>query len=108
MEKPILDRKYRITAISTEHGGSHTEYDSVLFLAKDKLLVPTLQYYLVLCHSEGVDERQLEGVKLLLKRVEWYQKHNETKLPDVDTGPSGIHVTEPNVFPEEKEDGDAG
>lgn len=108
MEKPVLDRKYRITATSTEHGGSHTEYDSVLFLAKDKLLLPLLHDYLALCMHEGVDERQIQGVELLIERVKWWQEHNPTKTPDVDTGPSGIHITLPNVFPEEKGDEDRG
>ncbi len=91
-----IDRKFNIRAISTEHGACHDENDSVLFLAKDKFLVVTLVYYLDVCFQGGVDERQLEGIRLLIDRVVRWQEENQTKLPDVDEGPKGDLVVAPN------------
>ena len=71
MEK--IDRKYQISAVSAEHRHSHSEFDSVLFLAKDKALVPTLQFYFEECIRLEVDINQLIGIKLLIERVQKWQ-----------------------------------
>lgn len=94
-----IDRKFEIRAICTEHHHVHTEMDSVLFLAKDRLLPATLAFYLAECIRAGVDPRQQLGVQLLLARVEAYQAaHPErVKLPDVD--PAATWITKPNAAP---------
>lgn len=91
-----IDRKFTIRAMCREHAHAHTEADSVLFLAKDRALPATLRFYHEECVRLGVDERQLEGVRLLIERVERFQtEHTEiVKLPDVD--PSADWITAPN------------
>ena len=95
MEK--IDRKYQISAVSVEHRHSHSEFDSVLFLAKDKALVPTLQFYYGECIRQGADNNQLLGITLLIERVQRWQLENVDKLKvaDIDL-PAGRSIIEPN------------
>lgn len=93
-----VDRKFTILATSKEHGRNHTEVDSVLFLAKDKAFLPTLRFYYRECADLGADQRQLEGIALLIARVErWQREHPEAmKVADVDQGPAGDAIVAPN------------
>ena len=95
-----IDRKFMISATPWNNEGAHpyTEFTSVLFLAKDVLLVPLLEYYLRLCGQYHVDDAQTKGVRLLIGRVEAWQKANldKLKLPDVDPGPEADRVCAPN------------
>jgi hypothetical protein len=99
-----LDRKFSFMAFATgkrtpEGGHVHyTEEDAIVFLAKDVLLVPLLHYYLRLCGQYRVGVAQTEGIRLLVDRVEaWQRGHLDLlKLPDVDPGPEADRVCAPN------------
>lgn len=93
-----IDRKFKISAVSIKTKKKYTEKDSVLFLAKDALLVPTLEKYYALCVEYGVDERQRKGVELLIERVKNWQNKNIKKVhnPDVEEGKEEKRVCKPN------------
>ena len=92
-----IDRKYQISAISVEHGHPHSEADSVLFLAKDKALIPTLQFYFDECTKLEADINQLIGIKLLIERVQRWQLENIDKLKVADINlPEGQDIIAPN------------
>jgi|SRR2546422_4446793 len=93
-----IDRKFSIQARCREHGHEHTEWTSVLFLAKDKALPATLRFYLGECRRIGADQRQLDGIILLISRVERFQAEHPglVKIPDVDAGEQGDAIVAPN------------
>lgn len=99
-----IDRKFFFQAWPTKEAigrrveATYTEANAVVFLAKDVLLVPLLEYYLRLCGQYHVDDAQTKGVRLLIGRVETWQKANldKLKLPDVDPGPEADRVCAPN------------
>jgi UV DNA damage repair endonuclease len=84
----VIDRKFKIDAISLNTGKKYTHNNSVLFLAKDELLPKLLDKYHELCVEAKVDNRQLLGVSLLKERVIAWQRKNIKKvhLPDVSEG----------------------
>lgn len=84
----VLDRKFKIKAISIKSGKMYTQKNAILFLGKDKLLPDLLDKYIELCSKAGVDRAQLVGVQLLKDRVMRYQRENikKVKLPDVSEG----------------------
>jgi hypothetical protein len=94
----VVDRKFQISAVCREHGHLFSEADAVLFVAKDKALPATLRFYLEECRRLGAAERQLEGIALLIARVEAWQVANpgRVKVPDVDAGPLGDMIVAPN------------
>jgi hypothetical protein len=94
----IIDRKFNISATHTTKGTYHSERSSVLFLAKDLALVPTLEFYRSECAKQGAEERQITGITLLIGRVKKYQEMNPTvcKVADIDPGPEEIKVNAPN------------
>lgn len=102
-----IDRKFSFNATHNTKGTVHTEEDSVLFLAKDKLLPDLLGRYEHLCTINGVGSDQIIGVRLLRARVEEYQKNNPeiVKLPDIDEGDEESAVCGPNIIEEDFVDG---
>lgn len=80
-----IDRKFQIRA-ENHKGEVFNEFNSILFLARDKNLIPLLNHYSQLCEESGASEDQLKGVRLLIKRVESYQKNNPhiLKVADID------------------------
>lgn len=92
-----IDRKFVIEATCQEHTHEYDEHHAVLFLAKDKALPATLQFYRAECERIGAAPAQLDGIDLLLGRVERYQAANPhvVKVPDVDTA-RGAHIIAPN------------
>ncbi len=81
-------------------GGIYTQKDSVLFLAKDRLFLSSLHDYAWRNRvSLGRDNPQTISVKLLLERVQSYQKNFPTKLPDVDAGLEMGSVIKPYEWP---------
>lgn len=84
----VLDRKFKIKAVSIKSGKMYTQKNAILFLGKDKLLPDLLDKYIELCSKAGVDRAQLVGVQLLKDRVMRYQRENikKVKLPDVSEG----------------------
>ena len=98
-----IDRKYLISAMSATRDVGHNEYDSVLFLAKDKLLPEVLDYYYTLCIASRVGEDQIRGVLLLKERVKEFQRLNPelVKLPDIELGDEESEVCRPNIIEED-------
>jgi len=94
-----VERKFRISAVSTEHGNLHDENHAVLFLAKDRAFPVALRAYRAECERIGAAPAQLSGIDLLIERVERYQAANPhlVKVPDVDDGPAGAPIIAPNV-----------
>ncbi len=82
-----LDRKFSFIGTKTKDGSIITQKEGVIFLAKDNLLIPTLKYYLFLCIKARVGHLQIKGIKLLINRIEVWQKANpdKCKFPDVTT-----------------------
>ena len=93
-----IDRKFKITAVCTEHGHVYTEENSVLFCAKDATLPAVLRCARDICRQMGADARQLLGYQLLIERVErWQAEHGQqVKIPDVDLGPAGDAIVARN------------
>ena len=94
-----IDRKFKFIAVHTTKKTIFTEDDAVLFLAKDAALPATLKFYHQECRGMGADPKQLEGIKLLIDRVDQYQRMNpkRVKVPDVDDGPEAAVVLKPNA-----------
>ena len=81
----MIDRKYKIMATNPCSGSLHTEIDSILFLAKDLALIPTLEKYLEECSLLGCDDYQIKGVQMLIQRVKEYQEDHKTEVADLET-----------------------
>jgi len=79
-----IDRKYKIQAINPCSLNMHSENDSVLFLAKDKALPDTIEFYRNKCIELGANQAHMESIALLRERVIDYQLAIEAKTPDTD------------------------
>lgn len=79
-----IDRKYQIRALNPCSGNTHDEYDSILFLAKDKAVPAMLRAYLSESEKLGANPAHIESIELLIGRVEQYQREVEAKIPDTD------------------------
>ena len=79
-----IDRKYQIHAVNPCSRNTHSEYDSILFLAKDKAVPAMLRAYLKESEKLGANPAHLESIGLLIGRVEQYQHEVEAKTPDTD------------------------
>lgn len=79
-----IDRKYKIRAVNPCSRNTHSEYDSILFLAKDKAVPAMLRAYLKESEKLGANPAHLESIGLLIGRVEQYQREVEAKTPDTD------------------------
>ena len=79
-----IDRKYKIHAVNPCSRNTHDEYDSILFLAKDKAVLAMLRAYLKESEKLGANPAHLESIGLLIGRVEQYQREVEAKIPDTD------------------------
>jgi len=79
-----IDRKYTILATNPCSGSTHTEADSVLFLAKDRaFLEGALPAYRAKCVELGANPAHIESIDLLIERVRLYQEAL-SKVPDTD------------------------
>ncbi|MDO8357257.1 MAG: hypothetical protein Q7U76_12775 [Nitrospirota bacterium] len=83
----MIDKKYKIQAVQAITKAKHTEQDSVLFLAKDKALPATLRFYSEECTRLGAANDQLQGIELLIGRVEDYQAKHAKKVKVADIAP---------------------
>jgi hypothetical protein len=94
----VIDRKFKINAISLKSGKKYTENNAILFLLKDKNLPAMLVKYKELCVQGGADERQILGLDLLMDRVMEWQRANEkkVKLADIEQGKEEKRVCKPN------------
>ena len=92
-----IDRKFNFSAICTEHGETYTHHEAMVFLAKDKALVPTLEFYREECEKLGAMPAQMLGIDLLIERVRRYQAENQEKIKvaDIDL-PEGERILAPN------------
>lgn len=79
-----IDWKYKIWAKNPCSGNTHTEADSILFLAKDRAVPAMLRAYLAECEKLGAGPAHLEAIRLLIGRVEHHQEVVESKVPDTD------------------------
>lgn len=80
-----IDRKYKINAINPCSGNTHTEQDSVLFLAKDKaFLEAALPAYRQRCIELGANPAHIQSIDLLIERVAEYQRNIKSETPDTD------------------------
>lgn len=86
MKNPItpIDWKYDIKAVNPCSGNTHDEFDSVLFLAKDKAVPAMLKTYRAECVALGANQAHLEAIDLLIIRVDNYQKSIKSETPDTD------------------------
>jgi len=83
LNEMVIDRKVEMTAVNPCNGNIYTQRNAVLFAAKDKCLIPTLEAYLEENIKEGADDAQVESVKDLISRVKSFQRNIECKVPDV-------------------------
>lgn len=83
-----IDRKFKIVAENATTSKQHTERDAVLFLAKDKALPATLEFYREECQRLGAEPTFLDSVGKLIGRVKEFQaKHpKKVKVPDISAG----------------------
>lgn len=81
----MIDHKYKIVATNPCSGSAHNENDSMLFLAKDKALIPTLQSYRANCILLGCGETHIKSVDLLIQRVKDYQLNQRVEIPGTNT-----------------------
>lgn len=94
----VIDRKFKIEAMSLNTGKIYTQSNAVLFLCKDALLPDLLDHYAKLAVEKGADPRQITGIGLLKERVIAWQRKNMKKvhLPDVSEGKEEARVCKPN------------
>ena len=81
----MIDRKYKIMATNPCSGSLHTEMDSILFLAKDLALLPTLEKYREECALIGCDDDHLVALDMLIQRVIKYQEDIKAERADLET-----------------------
>jgi hypothetical protein len=93
-----IDRKFRIAALCREHDHAYNEGHAILLLAKDLAVPATLRFYRQECERIGAAPAQLQGIDLLIERVDRYQAANPhvLKVPDVDED-RGAHIVAPNA-----------
>lgn len=94
----VVDRKFKIIAVSIKSEKKYTEKNALLFLLKDALLPDMLDHYFYLLSERHADERQLEGIRLLKDRVLRWQRANpkKVKLPDIERGEEERRVCKAN------------
>lgn len=56
--------------------------NAIVFVAKDKALLPTLRTYASECSSIGANDEHIASIMLLIERVQEYQRDIEVKVPD--------------------------
>ena len=80
----VVDKKYTIKAVSNQTGENHSEFDSVLFLAKDICLIPTLHAYRKTCVQAGCLPSHLIAIDTLIANVFEFQEKVGCKIPSTD------------------------
>jgi hypothetical protein len=97
MQREPIDRKFTFSATCCEHEHEHSHMDAMVFLAKDKALAPTLEFYGAQCEHLGAAPEQLHEIALLIDRVQNYQAEHPdlVKVADVDI-PDVSGILDPN------------
>lgn len=75
-----FDRKYG--KVTTEFGSIKENEPVVVFRAQDAILPKLLSYYHLFCIKEGCDREHLNFILDTKEKVEAWQSHNQTKIPD--------------------------
>jgi hypothetical protein len=88
-ERPVIDKKFKFTAVNPCNLKVYTEHNAVIFCAKDKALLPALNAYRKECIRLGCQDPHVESMDLLIARVQHFQDTVEAKTPDTD-GPCEI------------------
>lgn len=83
MENKDIDRKFEILAASRNSGAFYTHEHGVFFKAADPAFLRILRDYPEACRLEGAGPLQIEAAKLMVERVEEFQRLNGIKIPDV-------------------------
>ena len=78
----IVDRKFKILAVNPCSGNIYTEENSILFCAKDRALIAALRAYEEECVRIGANEEHINSIRMLTKRVAYFQTTIESKVPD--------------------------
>ena len=80
----IIDRKFKVLAVNPCNGNIYTEENAVLLCAKDKAVIPALQAYLRACEDLECHAEHITSIKLLINRVDMFQKNIESRVPDTN------------------------
>ena len=75
----MIDKKY--TGVITKADGTIVD-DWIILRAKDAAVPDTLRHYIAKCIEIGADTEHIEGIRLLIQRVEKYQAENGSKVPN--------------------------
>ena len=81
----MIDRKFKFVAFNPCKGTVYTEEDAVLFLAKDRVVLPMLRFYRDECKIIGCGSEHLESIDLLIGRVKRFQREEGSRIPDTET-----------------------
>lgn len=81
----MIDHKFKFVATNPCKGNVFTEENAVVFLAKDKALIPALMVYSEECVVLGSNPEHIESLRLLIGRVKEYQANVECRVPDTET-----------------------
>ena len=82
MNTTTIDRKFRILAVNPVNGHCYTEEDSLLLCAKDAAVPAALEAYHAKCIELGANPEHVESVRLLIGRVEQFQREVQSRVPD--------------------------
>lgn len=83
-----LDGKFHGEVVRERDGSVVPPDQFVVFLAKDRAFLPTLEFYYGECSRIGCAQPQLNAVLALISRVREWQEANpgQMKLADVEPG----------------------
>ncbi len=81
MNTTTIDRKFKFLAINPCNKKIYDEENAVVFVAKDKALIPTLMAYQEECKKLGCESEHIKSIGLLIERVANFQT-TECDIPD--------------------------
>ena len=81
-ERPVIDRKFIISAYNPVTFKTYSSHDAILLCAKDAAVLAALQAYQAECMRIGANPEHVESIGLLIGRVEDYQRQIESRVPD--------------------------
>ena len=84
-DNKIIDRKFKFVATNPCKRSVYTEENAIVFCAKDKAVLPMLFAYVEECIRLDCGQMHIESIRLLIGRVNDYQKSIESQIPDTDT-----------------------
>lgn len=86
-----IDQKHTITdegkLIKASTGEEIPETEpTILFRGRDRLALPMLEYYKLLCKADGATDHQLESVDTMIAKFASYAANNNVKQPGITEG----------------------